>query len=115
MATFLNDTFSKSNATKKQCLKESNGVLDGYFQISYRKDSRPHGVAPWRNEYTGEVLNITYNDWDVPPSPKSVDPNFFNYFLLRIFYRSLKFSERAVNSKCPTCVGEDKLIPWVMV
>ena len=110
---FLDKTFSKSNATKYRCLKEKKGVWDGHFQVAHRKAPGPH---IYRNEYTGEVLNMTSEDWKLPPSPNSGELNFYNAFWLKVYYKSLKFQERGVGANsCHTCIGDQNLIPWVKI
>ena len=113
---FLDDTFSKSNATKHKCVKENeHGVLNGWFQVAHRKATGPHSLNPYKDEYTGEVVNLTSDDWHLPPSPNSVEPNFYNNFWQQISYDSLKFMERTLSGSCHTCVGKQPLIPWINI
>ena len=111
---FLDDTFSRSNATRMQCLTENNGVTEGAFQIAHRKDAGPY---IYYNEYTGEILqNMSAKDWHTPPSPNSLEINFATSFWLSFCYSTLKFQERLVgNDECHTCTGNQALIPWVRI
>ena len=111
---FLDDTFSRSTATRKQCLNDNNGVTEGAFQIAHRKDAGPY---IYRNEYTGQHLhNMSAKDWHTPPSPNSLEINFATGFWLSFRYSSLKFQDREIGTHdCHTCTGKEALIPWVRI
>jgi len=97
-------------------MTESNGILDGSFQVAYRKDPGPHDMEPYRNEYTGEVLNLTADDWYIPPNDNTIEYNWYNDFWLSFRYRSSTFRQRPVGtSNCHACVGEEVILPWVRV
>lgn len=110
---FLDKTFSKSNATKMLCISENDGVWEGRFNVAHRKAPGPY---IYRNEYTGELLNVTEDDWNIPPSPNSRDLNIFNAFWLAMEYSNLKYTDRTIgDGSCQACVGNQNLIPWVRI
>ena len=112
---FLDDTFAKSTATKEQCLNNKTGAWDGVFQVAHKKD---FGHVPYQNEYTGEVLNMTDDMWQIPPSANTIWENPYYNFWLSWRYSNFKFQERGPGvgthtAKCSKCEGESITLPLV--
>ena len=104
---FLDKTFEKSKSTRDQCLDDKAGFWDGVFQVAQKKD---FGHVPYRNEYSGEILNITDEMWHQPPSANSIWPNPYHNFWLSWRYSNFKFQERGPGvgtntAKCSKCEG----------
>jgi hypothetical protein len=112
---FLDETFSKSTATKDRCLtvKNSDGTVDGLFQVAHTKGP---GNVPYKDEYSGELLNMTSDMWHLPQSPNAIWPNFYNSVWLMWWYSTTKFSDRQIGEPyCQKCEGENILVPLVKV